>query len=70
MVPKYFALGSSFGGTGASSIPVITRAITDSCKIITGDKIEMDRLYYGGVVLSSYFKFSPRLMLTRKKTRL
>ena len=67
---KIFALGSSFGGTGASSIPVITRAITDSCKIITGDKIEMDRLYYGGVVLSSYFKFSPPSDAHKKKDKI
>ena len=56
---RVFALGSTFGGTGASAIPIITRAITDSCKILTGDKISMEKIYYGAVVLSAYFKFPP-----------
>ena len=56
---RVFALGSTFGGTGASSIPIITRAITDSCKILTGDKISMEKIYYGATVLSAYFKFPP-----------
>jgi hypothetical protein len=56
---RVFALGSTFGGTGASTIPVITRGITDSCKLLTDDKIQMDNIYYGGVVLSDYFTFNP-----------
>jgi len=56
---RVFALGSTFGGTGASSIPIITRAITDACKILTGDKISMEKIYYGATVLSAYFKFPP-----------
>ena len=67
---RVFALGSTFGGTGASSIPVITRAITDSCKILTGDMIQMENIYYGGVVLSAYFKFSPPSDAHKKKDKI
>ena len=55
---RVFAFGSSFGGTGASSIPIIPKAISDCAKIITGGNINPDKIYYSGVVLSNYFKFS------------
>lgn len=66
---KVFALGSSFGGTGASSVPVITRAITHSCKILNDDKIEMSKILYGGVVLSNYFSFKPATDSHKKKDK-
>lgn len=56
---RVFSFGSSFGGTGASSIPVIPKAISDCTKIVTGGNINPDKIFYGGVVLSSYFKFKP-----------
>jgi hypothetical protein len=56
---RVFTFGSSFGGTGASSIPVIPRAITDASAIVVGGAIEINNLHFGGVVLSSYFKFNP-----------
>lgn len=66
---RVFALGSSFGGTGASSIPIITRAITHSCKLITGDKVEISKILYGGVVLSNYFSFNPPSDKHKKKDK-
>jgi hypothetical protein len=54
---RVFVLGSTFGGTGASSIPVMARAITDSAKIITGGMINMENIYFGAVILTPYFKF-------------
>jgi hypothetical protein len=66
---RIFAFGSSFGGTGASSIPVIPRAISDCTKIVTGGNINPDKIYYGGVVLSSYFKFKPPSDAERKKEK-
>jgi hypothetical protein len=54
---RVFVLGSTFGGTGASSIPVMARAITDSAKIITGGVINMENIYFGAVILTPYFKF-------------
>ena len=54
---RVFLLGSTFGGTGASSIPVMARAISDSAKIITGGSIKMENIYFGAVILTPYFKF-------------
>lgn len=56
---RLFTFGSSFGGTGASSIPVMPRAISDAAGIVMGGAIEIKNLHFGGVVLSSYFKFNP-----------
>ena len=54
---RIFSLGSTFGGTGASSIPVMPIAITDAAKIISGGMVEMDNLFYGASLLSNYFTF-------------
>jgi hypothetical protein len=54
---RVFVLGSTFGGTGASSIPVMARAITDAAKIITGGVINMENIFFGAVILTPYFKF-------------
>ena len=54
---RVFVLGSTFGGTGASSIPVMARAITDSAKIIKGGMINMENIFFGAVILTPYFKF-------------
>ncbi|MFM7054763.1 MAG: hypothetical protein ACKPB3_04675 [Bacteroidota bacterium] len=54
---RVFVLGSTFGGTGASSIPVMARAITDAAKIITGGMINMENIFFGAVILTPYFKF-------------
>lgn len=54
---RVFLLGSTFGGTGASSIPVMARAISDSAKILTGGSIKMENIYFGAVILTPYFTF-------------
>lgn len=56
---RIFLLGSTFGGTGASSIPVMARAISDSAKVITGGAIQMENMYFGAVILTPYFTFKP-----------
>jgi len=56
---RIFVLGSTFGGTGASSIPIMTRAITHACQIMSDNILKMDNLFFGGVILSSYFSFPP-----------
>jgi len=66
---RIFSFGSSFGGTGASSIPVIPRAISDCTKLISGGAIKTDNIYYGGVVLSSYFKFKAPSDAEKKKEK-
>ena len=54
---RIFSLGSTFGGTGASSIPVMPVAITDAAKIITGGKVVLSNLNYGATILGNYFTF-------------
>jgi hypothetical protein len=54
---RVFVLGSTFGGTGASSIPVMARAITDSAKVISGGVIQMENMFFGAVILTPYFSF-------------
>jgi hypothetical protein len=56
---RLFVFGSSFGGTGASSIPVMPRAISDAAALILDGSIEINNIFFGGVVLSDYFNFSP-----------
>lgn len=54
---RIFVLGSTFGGTGASSIPVMARAISDAAKVISGGMIQMENMYFGAVILTPYFSF-------------
>lgn len=54
---RVFVLGSSFGGTGASSIPVMSRAIQDGAEILVDGSIRMENIFFGAVVLTPYFKF-------------
>ncbi len=54
--PRVFILGSIFGGTGASSIPVIPKALIDGAKIM-GVAIDISTAYFGATLLTSYFSF-------------
>lgn len=57
---KVFLFGSVFGGTGASSIPILPRALQKAAQIIS-EKGEADILtgnFFGTVMLTSYFQFS------------
>lgn len=52
-----FVFGSVFGGTGASSIPIIPLAFKKANEIIFGkDNVVADN-YFGSIVLTNYFKF-------------
>lgn len=56
---KVFIFGSVFGGTGASSIPVLPDALNKALKIYKGTSA-VDILkgnYFGTVVLTNYFSF-------------
>ena len=64
---RVFLLGSTFGGTGASSIPVMARAISDSAKILTGGTIKMENIYFGAVILTPYFTFGSPSKEQKKK---
>jgi hypothetical protein len=55
--PRVFILGSVFGGTGASSIPIIPKAIKDAASIVAG-AIDIEKnAFFGSTLLTSYFSF-------------
>lgn len=55
---KAFILGSVFGGTGASSIPVIPRALTRAAAIMSGGSSDvLNNVYFGATLLTAYFNF-------------
>lgn len=53
---RVFVLGSVFGGTGASSIPIIPKAFNSAINIMLPGK-SLSKVFFGGVLLSTYFKF-------------
>ena len=56
--PRVFILGSVFGGTGASSIPIIPQALTKAAEIINGGAVNILRsAYFGSTLLTGYFNF-------------
>ena len=55
---KVFVFGSIFGGTGASAIPVIPKALNDAIKIRGGDKMSLSKgAKFGSTLLTEYFSF-------------
>ena len=55
---RIFVFGSIFGGTGASSIPVIPKALNDALDIYDDGKMSIDKgAKFGATLLSEYFKF-------------
>lgn len=58
---RVFVFGSVFGGTGASSIPVIPLAISEALKILTGGKnvLNLNKVLFGSTLLTDYFTFTP-----------
>lgn len=56
---RVFVFGSVFGGTGASSIPVIPIAISESLKILTGGNnvLNLNKVLFGSTLLTDYFTF-------------
>jgi hypothetical protein len=56
---RVFIFGSVFGGTGASSIPVIPKALQDFVKIRSQGKSDIDftKAKFGATLLTEYFTF-------------
>lgn len=56
---RVFVFGSVFGGTGASSIPVIPLALRDALKIVTGgnNDLDLNKVKFGSTLLTDYFTF-------------
>ncbi len=56
--PKVFILGSVFGGTGASSIPVIPQAISKAAEIMSnGAANVLGSAFFASTLLTAYFSF-------------
>jgi len=56
--PKVFILGSVFGGTGASSIPIIPQAISKAAEALSGGSANILRsAYFASTLLTAYFSF-------------
>lgn len=56
---KVFILGSVFGGTGASSIPIIPQALSRAAQIISNGSADILRnAYFGSTLLTAYFNFN------------
>ncbi len=56
---KVFILGSVFGGTGASSIPIIPQAISHAAQIISNGSADiLKNAYFGSTLLTAYFNFT------------
>jgi len=56
---RVFVFGSVFGGTGASSIPVIPVAFRDAIWIRSGEKenLDLSKVKFGSTLLTEYFSF-------------
>ena len=56
---RVFIFGSIFGGTGASSIPVIPKALQEFIQIRSGNKetIDISKAKFGSTLLTEYFTF-------------
>lgn len=56
---RVFVFGSVFGGTGASSIPVIPIAISEALRILTGGNnvLNLNKVLFGSTLLTDYFTF-------------
>ena len=56
--PRVFILGSVFGGTGASSIPIIPKALADAASVLgNGGANILANCYFGSTLLTAYFTF-------------
>lgn len=56
---KVFILGSVFGGTGASSIPIIPQALSRAAQIISNGSADiLKNAYFGSTLLTAYFNFN------------
>jgi hypothetical protein len=56
---RVFVFGSVFGGTGASSIPVIPKALQDFVRIRSAgaSSIDLSKTKFGATLLTEYFTF-------------
>jgi len=56
---RVFVFGSVFGGTGASSIPVIPKALEHAAQIcLNGQTLDTSKAKFGSTLLTNYFTFN------------
>ena len=68
--PRVFILGSVFGGTGASSIPIIPQALAQAAGILAnGASNILENAYFGSILLTAYFSFTAPSADERKKQK-
>lgn len=56
---RVFVFGSVFGGTGASSIPIIPKALRDASAFDGNNVLNLDKVKFGSTLLTQYFSFTP-----------
>ena len=67
---RVFVFGSVFGGTGASSIPVVPEALKEAINVISQNTIDFNRVKFGATLLTEYFSFKSPSEAQRKSERL
>lgn len=55
---RVFVFGSVFGGTGASSIPVIPTAFKEAVDICGQNTLDLTKIKFGSTLLTEYFTFT------------
>lgn len=55
---RVFVFGSVFGGTGASSIPVIPTALKEAVDILGQTTLDLTKTKFGSTLLTEYFTFT------------
>lgn len=55
---RVFVFGSVFGGTGASSIPVIPTALKEAVSISSTNTLDLTKIKFGATLLTEYFTFT------------
>jgi len=69
--PRVFILGSVFGGTGASSIPIIPKALSEAAMIVNNGAVNiLGSAYFGSTLLTAYFNFNQPTDEEMKKQRI
>lgn len=69
--PRVFILGSVFGGTGASSIPIIPQAISEAANILSKGSVDvLNSAYFGSTLLTAYFNFKVPSESERKEQKI
>lgn len=56
---RVFVFGSVFGGTGASSIPIIPKALRDASAFDGNNVLDFNKVKFGSTLLTQYFSFNP-----------